>query len=178
MPASCQIIALHALPSKASMYSAARGRASLLSERAARRSAHPMMEPMPDIAAVGDVASGWKSLETSLKRWSANRVPHETINATWLRLKPFINWSGARAGAEHGIQADQVSDTAVENFIHETHRPSKAQKYRMPEQRLRHPWNLAGETVEGWSEVKLTVAPPREWLRSPIQSCAGPVRMR
>jgi hypothetical protein len=130
------------------------------------------------LAAVGDIASGWKSLETSLKRWSADRVPHETINATWLRLKPFINWSGARAGAEHGIQADQVSDTAVENFIHETHRPSKAQKYRMPEQRLRHPWNLAGETVEGWSEVKLTVAPPREWLRSPIQSCAGPVRMR
>jgi hypothetical protein len=121
-----------------------------------------MVEPMPDIAAVGDAVPDWKSLETSLKRWWADRVPHETINATWLRLRPFINWC-----AENGIQPDHVCDTAVENFIHQTHRPSKAQKYRVREQRLRHAWNLAGEKVEGWPSLTLTEEPPRDLLRTP-----------
>jgi hypothetical protein len=117
---------------------------------------------MPDIAAAGDIASGWKSLETALKQWWADRVPHETINATWLRLRPFITWC-----AEQGLEPDQVCDAAVANFIHETHRPSKAQKYRMREQRLRQAWNLARAKVEGWPAVTLTIEPPRDWQRTP-----------
>jgi len=115
-----------------------------------------------DIAAAGDIASCWKLLEASLKRWWADRVPHETINATWLRLRPFITWC-----AEHGLWPDQVCDKAVENFIQDTIRPSEAQKHRMREQRLRQAWNLARAKVEGWPVVTLTVEPPRDAQRAP-----------
>jgi hypothetical protein len=119
---------------------------------------------MPDTAANGDTASDWTSLETSLRRWWTDRVPHETINATWLRLKPFINWC-----AKRGIGAAEVCDATVENYIRETDRPSQSEKYRMREQRLRQAWNLAAAKVRGWPAVTLSVPRPRDRLRTPTR---------
>lgn len=117
---------------------------------------------MPDITSVGEITSDWKSLETSLKRWWSGRVPHETINATWLRLRPFIIWC-----AKHGIRPDRVCDIAIETFIRETTCPSKAEKYRRREQRLRQAWNLAHAQVQGWPAVALSVEPRRDSLTAP-----------
>lgn len=118
---------------------------------------------MSDDTMAGDVASAWNLLDTSLRRWWSDRFPHETINAAWLRLKPFINWC-----AKHGIRPNEVCDTVVENFIQETTRPSKAHKWRVREQRLRHAWNLAVEKVQEWPSISLHVQPARDPLHAPF----------
>lgn len=118
---------------------------------------------MSDEIAAGDVASVWKLLDASLGRWWSDRFPHEIINATRLRLRPFINWC-----AKHGIGPNEVCDTAVEKFIQESSRPSQAQKYAMRGQRLRQAWNLAAEKVKEWPSITLKVQPPRDRLRAPV----------
>jgi hypothetical protein len=119
---------------------------------------------MPDIAAKGDTVSDWTTLETSLKQWWTGRVPYETINATWLRLRPFISWC-----AKHGIGAAEVCDATVENFIRDTDRPSQSERYRRREQRLRQAWNLAAAKAQGWPPITLSVQPSRDGLRAPTR---------